>query len=306
MPVRTGRIAELRRALDRVDPSAQQTFDPREHLASSLPLPRELADELRKLDTEDLLELLHGEDVRLAANRDVQRFVSDLVRLRTGGADELADDQELAQSDAGQQEGPGEEREFFVGWMEGQGGTIELVSHAYQPSNRAQVSHTALQRYRSKERAGGIVGKVDNKSDLTEALRLQQQNDRWTGHKLDSLGQVKAKELVAALKAVISPKLKDVLLQEGNDIVTLCVENHRAVLLTKDGHIYQLSRLETRHLALVGILPRHWFLPLMWWKQMMAEEDEKEAERGRGKKRIYKGRYDDEDEVEEGEEKEKD
>jgi len=304
MPVKTGRLADFRRALDRVDPSLSQGFDPREHLSSSDALPRELAEQLRKLDTDELLDILQGADAQLAANRDVQRFVADLVKARTG--DDELDEEELAARDGAAALPPEEEREFFVGWSEGAGGEISFVSHSYDPNDRAQIAYPTLEAYRSRSGAGGKLGKVGNHGDILEAIKLQQQNDRWAGTKLAKFGNVDAKELMWALKSVITPSLKELLGKEGNDVVTLCLQGRQAVLLTRDGGIHALNRIETRHLALVGILPRHWFLPLMWWKQMLAEEESALAERGRSKKKIYKGKYDDEEaDQEEQEDKER-
>ena len=300
MPVKTGRLAEFRRALERVDPSARHGFDPGEHLGSARSLPPDLADQLRKLDTDELMEILGAQDAQLDANRELHRFVSDLVRLRVG-KDEV-DEEEFAPPEKDSSP-PEEGEEFFVGWMGGEGGRVEMVSQVYSPGNRAQISHETLQRYRGRVQAGGFVGKLGSSADLAEAIRLQRQNDRWSGRTLQRVGEVKADELIRALKAIITPVLKEILEREGNDVVTLALDGRRAVLLTRDGRITKLNRVETRHLALVGILPRHWFLPLMWWKRMLSEQDAQDAEQGRSKKRIYKGRYDD-DEVEREEKEE--
>lgn len=296
MPVKTGRLAEFRRALDRIDPSSGLSFDPQQHISSSRSLPPDLADQLRELDTDDLLDILRGNDAELSVNRDIRDFVGDLVRLRAT-SDDLREEHERDFDPADTlPAGPEEEQEeFFVGWTATEDGHVEMASHSYHPSNRAQVSHETLQRYRDKVLSGGMVGRVGNKSDLAQAIRVQQQNDRWRGRTLQRVGEVKAEELKGALKAVLTPRIENLLLGQRHQDVTLALDGRNAVLLTRDGDILKLNRTETRHLALVGILPRHWFLPLMWWKRMLAEQESSLAEQGKSKKRIYKGRYDDED-----------
>ncbi len=303
MPVKTGRLAEFRRAIDRLDPSAQLSFDPQQELSASRALPPALADQLKELETDELLEILQGADASLRSNREVRDFVGDLLRHRSD--DDFDDELDSGRPDVDLEPEESEEREFFVGWVAGQGGDVELVSHSYRPSNRAEVSHETLERYRNRMLAGGMVGKADSKADLAQAVRLQRANDRFSGRSLTRVGEVEAMTLMHALQAVINPALKNLLQKSGNREVTVALEGRQAVLLTKDGHITPLSRVETRHLALVGILPRHWFLPMMWWKRMADEQEADLAEKGRSKKRIYKGRYEDDDnEGMEGEEKE--
>ncbi len=296
MPVKTGRLAEFRRALDRIDPSSGLSFDPQQHISSSRSLPPELADQLRELDTDDLLEILRGNDAELSVNREVRDFIGDLVRLRSTSDDLREEHEQDFDPGAALPAGPEEEQEeFFVGWSATHDGQVEMVSQSYHPSNRAQVSHETLERYRQRMLAGGMVGKVDNKSDLAQAVRLQQQNDRWRGRTLQRVGEVKSEDLKSALKAVMTVALENLLNSQRHQDVTVALDGRNAVLLTRDGDIHKLNRTETRHLALVGLLPRHWFLPLMWWQRMMGEQEGQLAESGRSKKRIYKGRYDDED-----------
>ena len=76
----------------------------------------------------------------------------------------------------------------------------------------------------------------------------------------------------------------------------LALEGRRVVALGSQGDVYRFNQKETKHLARVGLLPRHWYLPMQWWKKKKEEEKQEEDER-KGKVRVYKGRYDDEDEI---------
>ncbi len=304
MPVKTGRLAEFRKALGRIDSSVERELaDTQQQLESTRNLPPELAKELRDMETDELLDVLRGQDPEVALNREVFGYVRDLLKHRLDTDEELTEE-DMAPAPAVEGEQEEEQEEFFVGWSAGQSGEIQFINQIYQPSNRAHISHETLTRYRQRVLAGGVLGKVGDRAAMARAIELQRQNDQWRGRTLHRVGEIQAPEIYAALKAVASSHLKNLLKAQGTEPVTLALDGRRAVLLTKDGQVTRLGRVETRHLALVGLLPRHWFLPLMWWQRMMLEEEAELAERGRSKKRIYKGKYDDEDLERKEEEKE--
>ena len=132
------------------------------------------------------------------------------------------------------------------------------------------------------------------------AERLRHTMGKWRGRSLKTLGAVAPDKVLRSVGAVASSSLRRFLESDAldADACMLALDGKQVVLLSATGDVYKLNRTETKHLALKGLLPRHWFLPLQWWKDKKVEEQqEQEKEDKKGRVRVYKGKYDDEQEV---------
>lgn len=313
MSERMGAQASFRRALHRPparESATRELMSGEEvHTPDVRGLPPAVQERLMSARTESLLDLLQAADARVGANRLPVAFAAQVLVERLGGrgaaltagVPEWALDPSLRAH--------AKERDnthLFVGWVD-RDGAVEWEDRAFHPDRPADIAADFMQRIRTLDGVGGIFGRTDDGAVQARAERLRHTMDKWRGRSLRTLGAVAPERVSKALGAVASPGLRRFLegdAQAAAHACMLALEGKNVVLLSASGDVCRLSRTETKHLALVGLLPRHWFLPLHWWKDKKVQEQEQEKDDARGKAKVYQGRYDDEQEV--GLEEEKD
>ena len=183
----------------------------------------------------------------------------------------------------------------FAGWIE-DAGKVRWVENWFHPDRPQDVAPEMVERFRKLDGCGGVLARLDDAAALSRVEDVRHTASKWRGRPLQSLGPVAADRLARALGPVASYELETLLDEEGSASCMLALEGRRVVALGSQGDVYRFNQKETKHLARVGLLPRHWYLPMQWWKKKKEEEKQEEDER-KGKVRVYKGRYDDEDEI---------
>jgi len=294
-----GRAAKFKRALKRPLTRAERDRQLLGGDEGFSPDVRGLPDEMRrKVDsarTDTLFGLLKAEDARVGANRALVGYVVQVLAARLGSYDAL---HERGLGWATEMERDGDRDDgthFFVGWTE-DAGRIRWQERWFHPNKPQDIPPELVQRFQRLEGCGGVMARADDREATTRADKVRQTVSRWRGRHLQGLGPVQTQRIEAALGPVATHELQTFLEGSRGKSCMLALDGRRVCILDSEGNVYKFNRVETKHLARVGLLPRHWFLPMQWWKKKKEEDQEKEEEQ-KGKKRIYKGRYDDEDEV---------
>ena len=252
--------------------------------------------------TEALLDLLKAEDARVGANRPLVGYVVQVLAARLGSYEALHD-RGLGWAVSVEREAdPGEVEHFFVGWTE-DAGRVQWLERWFHPDRPQEIAPELVDRFSRLDGCGGVMGRADDREAASRADKVRRSVTAWRGRPLDALGPVLADRIDQTLGPVSSHELQEFLGGNRGQAVMLALDGRRVCALDSEGNVYRFNGVETRQLARVGLLPRHWFLPMQWWKKKK-DEQKAEEEREQDKQRIYKGRYDDEQEVEEEEEKE--
>lgn len=299
-----GQHAKYKRALGRAHAREAQSHEllagDEAYGADVQALPEAMRQRIKSSRTEALLDLLKAEDAKVQANKPMVAYVVREIVARTGGLEAAreAGVPEWALALRGRGKQP-DDTHLFVGWLDSDG---EIAWHdtAFHPGRPQEMASETLQRIEKLDGCGGIFGRTDDSEVQARAEKLRHTMDRWRGRSLKTLGAVPPDKIRRTVGAVASASLRrfldaDVL---DADACMLALDGKQVVLLSATGDVYKLNQTETKHLALKGLLPRHWYLPLQWWKDKKVEEQqEQEREDKKGRVRVYKGKYDDEQEV---------
>jgi hypothetical protein len=298
-----GQRAKFRRALGRSHTREAQT---RELLsgeeafgADVQALPEAMRQKIQSSRTETLLDLLKAEDAKVQANTKMLGYVVRVLVTRLGGLESAREagvpEWALALRQRGKQP---DDTHLFVGWVDSDG-QIRWQDDRFHPSRPQEMAPELLQRIEKLDGCGGVFGRTDDSETQVRAERLRHTMDKWRGRSLKTLGAVAPDRIKRSVGAVASASLRRFLEADAldADACMLALDGKQVVLLSATGDVYKLNSTETKHLALKGLLPRHWFLPLQWWKDKKVEEMEQDKDDKKGRVRVYKGKYDDEQEV---------
>ena len=263
-------------------------------------LPEAMRSRIKSASTDSLLDLLKAEDAKVQANRHMVGYVVREICARLGGRAQALDAgvPEWAISLRGQGKQPADTH-VFVGWVDSDG-VIAWHDDAFHPQRSQEIAPELLQRIEKLDGCGGVFGRTDDSEVQARAERLRHTLGQWRGRSLKTLGAVSPSKILRSVSAVASATLRRFLESDSvdADACMLALDGKQVVLLSATGDVYKLNRTETKQLALKGLLPAHWFLPLHWWKDKKVEEQqEQDREDKKGRVAVYKGKYDDEQEV---------
>ncbi len=263
-------------------------------------LPEAVQRKIESSSTDSLIDLIRAEDARVEANRALVGYMVQVIAGRLGG---LAAAREagvpewaLSMIDRGKQP---DDTHLFVGWLDADG-DIAWQDRSFHPTRSTDIPPEMVRRIEKREACGGVFGRCDDREVQGRAERLRRTMDKWRGRRLQALGPVAGETVLGAVHSIASNALRRFLEADAleADACMLALDGKQVVLLSATGDVHKLSKKETNHLALKGLIPHNPPLPLHWWKDKQVQEDqEQDDKKGRGRVRVYKGKFDDEQEV---------